>query len=96
MEWEWEAMLWGVPAEISREDLERLVERSAVLSERVKHRPIHGSDRRRWGRRGGLATLGRYGTSWFAVLPPYGWGKASGADPEAARPIGSACGRRRA
>jgi hypothetical protein len=26
LEWEWEAMRWGVPAEISRGDLERLVE----------------------------------------------------------------------
>jgi hypothetical protein len=93
LEWEWEAMRWGVPAEFAHEDLERLVEASAVLLERYEHRPIHGSDRRRWGRRWGLATLGRYGTSWFAVLALYGWGKASEADPEAARPIRSAYGQ---
>jgi hypothetical protein len=26
LEWEWEAMRWGIPAEIARGDLERLVE----------------------------------------------------------------------
>jgi hypothetical protein len=96
LEWEWEAMRWDVPAEISRGDLERLVEASAVLLEREEHRLIHGSDWRLWGRRGSLATLRSYGTSWFTVLALYGWGKVSGADPEAARPIGSAYGRRRA
>jgi hypothetical protein len=89
-------MRWGVPAEISRGDLERSVEHSAVLLERERHRPIHGCDRRRWGRRGGLATLRRYGTSWLTVLAPYGWAKVSEADPEAARPIRGAYGRRRA
>ena len=44
LEWEWEALRWGVPAEIERADLERLVEASAVLLEREKHRLIHGSD----------------------------------------------------
>src|SRR5215210_4527534 len=57
LEWEWEAMRWGVPVEIAREDLEGLIERSALLLEREKHRLIHGSDWQRWGRRGGLATL---------------------------------------
>ena len=64
LEWEWEAMRWGVPVEIERADLERLIERSTVMLEREKHRLIHGSDWQRWGRRGGLATLRRYGTSW--------------------------------
>ena len=49
LEWEWEAMRWGVPAEIAREDLEGLIERSTVLLEREKHRLIHGSDFKRWG-----------------------------------------------
>jgi hypothetical protein len=94
LEWEWEAMRWGVPAEIARGDLERLVEASAVLLEREKHRLIHGSDWQRWGRRGGLATLRRYGTSWFTVLALYRWGKVSEADLESARPIRSAYGQR--
>ena len=44
LEWEWEALRWGVPAEIARENLEGLIERSGVLLEREKHRLIHGSD----------------------------------------------------
>jgi len=87
LEWEWEAMRWGVPAEIARGDLERLVEASAILLEREKHRLLHGSDWQRWGRRGGLATLRRYGTSWYTMLALYRWGKVSEADLEAARPV---------
>jgi hypothetical protein len=44
LEWEWEAMRWYVPVEISREDLEALVDRSTVLLEREKHRLIHEGD----------------------------------------------------
>jgi hypothetical protein len=44
LEWEWEALRWGVPAEIERADLQRLVEASTVVLEREKHRLIHGSD----------------------------------------------------
>jgi len=87
LEYEWEAMCWGVPVEISRADLKRLIEHSTVLLEKEKHRLIHGSDWRRWGRRGGLATLRRYGTSWYTMLALYRWGKVSEADLEAARPV---------
>ena len=87
LEWEWEAMRWGVPAEIARETLERLVEASTVLLERERHRLIHGSDWQRWGRRGVRATLLRYGTSWFSLLALYRWGKVTEADLEAARPV---------
>ena len=80
LEWEWEAMRWGVPAEIAREDLEGLIERSTVLLEREKHRLIHGSDFKRWGRRGGLATLRRYGTSWYSALARKRWGKIGAED----------------
>jgi hypothetical protein len=62
---EWEALCWGVPVEIERADLERLVEDSAVLLEREKHRLIHGSDWQRWGRRGASprsGATGRVGT----------------------------------
>ena len=41
LEWEWEAMSWRVPVEISRDELEALVERSTVVLEREKHRLIH-------------------------------------------------------
>src|SRR5919112_2565585 len=53
LEWEWEAMRWCVPVEISREDLESLVDQSTVVLERERHRLIHEGDWRRWGARGG-------------------------------------------
>jgi hypothetical protein len=87
LEWEWKAMRWGVPAEISCRDLERLVEASAVLLEREKHRLIHGSDWQRWGRRGGLATLRRYGTSWYSALALRRWGKIGAEDLACARAV---------
>jgi hypothetical protein len=90
LEWEWEAMRWGVPVEIAREALEGLIERSTVLLEREKHRLIHGSDWQRWGRRGGLATLRRYGTSWYSALALKRWGRLDAEDLHRARVVGSA------
>ena len=49
---EWEASRWRVPVEISRSELEELVERSAELLERERHRLLHEGDWRRWGSRG--------------------------------------------
>jgi hypothetical protein len=90
LEWEWEAMRWGVPVEIAREDLEGLIERSTILLEREEHRLIHGSDFKRWGRRGGLATLRRYGTSWYSALALKRWGRLDAEDLHRARLVG--CG----
>ena len=87
LEWEWEAIRWGVPVEIAREDLEALVERSTVILEYEKHRLIHQSDWQRWGRRGGLSTVRKYGTQWMTALALKRWGHISPADLEAARPI---------
>src|SRR5215211_9557533 len=87
VEWEIEAMRWRVPVEIAREDLEELVERSAVLLERERHRLIHESDFARWGRRGGLAVLRRYGSDWSALLALRRWGRIDKAELEAARPL---------
>jgi hypothetical protein len=87
LEWEWEAMRWRVPVEISRAELEELVERSEVLMEREKHRLIHESDWQRWGRRGGLTVLERYGSEWFALLALRRWGRITAAELEAARPL---------
>jgi hypothetical protein len=53
LSWDEEAIRWRVPVEISRADLELLVERSTVLLERDEHRLIHETDFQRWGRRGG-------------------------------------------
>ena len=87
LEFEHEAERWGVPVEISREDLAQLVERSTVVLDREKHRLLHASDWQRWGRRGGLQTLRRYGSDWFSLLALRRWGRISLADLEAARPL---------
>ena len=88
LEFEHECQRWGVPVEISREDLEELVERSTVVLDREKHRLIHESDWQRWGRRGGLATLRLYGTSWFSALALRRWDKLIPEDLAAARVVG--------
>ena len=88
LEWEWEAMRWGVPVEIARDDLERLIERSTVILDREGHRLIHASDWQRWGRRGGLATLRRYGTSWYSLLALRRWGRITDEGLAEARVIG--------
>jgi hypothetical protein len=78
-------MRWCVPVEISREDLETLVDRSTLVLEREKHRLIHEGDWRRWGARGGRETLRRYGVGWFALLARRRWGRISPEELEAAR-----------
>src|ERR671910_1047720 len=89
LEWEWEAMRWRVPVEISREDLEALVAQSTaqstVVLEREKHCLIHEGDWRRWGARGGRETLRRYGPGWFSLLARKRWGRISLEELEAAR-----------
>jgi hypothetical protein len=85
LEWEWEATRWRVSVEISRAELEALVERSAVMLEREKHRLVHGEDWRRWGSRGGRETFRRYGADWFSLLALRRWGRLTPEDLEAAR-----------
>ena len=85
LEWEWEAMRWRVPVEISRSDLEALVSRSAIVLEREAHRLVHEDDWRRWGSWGGRETLKRYGPGWFASLARKRWGRISLKELEAAR-----------
>ena len=87
LDFELEAERWGVPVEIAREDLEGLVERSAVVLDREGHRLTHGSDWQRWRRRGGLTVLGRYGTEWFVLLALRRWGRITVAELDAARPL---------
>ncbi len=55
VEWEMEAMRWRVPVEISKEDLQALVEASEVVLEREAHRLLHENDWQRWG----LGAVGR-------------------------------------
>jgi hypothetical protein len=78
-------MRWRVPIEISRDDLEALVETSGVVLERQKHRLLHASDWQRWGSRGGKETLRRYGTDWFALLALRRWGRITAQDLDATR-----------
>jgi hypothetical protein len=85
LEWEWEAMRWRVPVEISRVELEDLINRSAELLERERHRLLHQSDWQRWGSRGGRETVRRYGSDWFALLALKRWGRISADELEAAR-----------
>jgi hypothetical protein len=87
LEWEWEAMRWKVPVEISRADLEELVQRSGELLDRERHRIVHQSDWRRWGSRGGRETLRRYGSDWFSLLALKRWGRITAAELQAARPL---------
>ena len=87
VEWEMEALRWRVPVDISRADLEALVERSAQKLERERHRLVHQSDWQRWGSRGGRETVRRYGSSWMALLALRRWGRITAAELEAARPL---------
>jgi hypothetical protein len=75
LEREMEAMRWRVPVEISKDDLEALVDNSGAVLEREKHRLLHASDWQRWESRGGKETLRRYGTDWFALLALRRWGR---------------------
>lgn len=87
LEWADEAGRWGVPVAIDRGDLAELVARSAEVLDRERHRLLHESDWQRWGRRGGLATVRRYGRSWMALLVLRRWGRIDEAALEAARPL---------
>jgi hypothetical protein len=93
----------GVPVELSSTGSAVLVRKIAARLSRArgvggglhrtagareKHRLIHGSDWQRWGRRGGLATLRRYGTSWYSALALKRWGRLEAEDLARARVIG--------
>jgi hypothetical protein len=82
LDYELEALRFSVDPDISREELATLVENSTVLLPREEHRTNHSeaSDFVRWGRRGRLATLRRYGTSWFSLLARRRWERVSGAE----------------
>ena len=75
LEYEHEAMRYGVDPDISRDDLAALIDTSTVVLERGARRLEHVSDFVRWGRRGGRATFERYGRAWFALLALRRWEK---------------------
>jgi hypothetical protein len=80
LDWELEALRWGVDPDVSRDELAALVEGSTVEIGRDEHRDRHAGDFARWGRCGGLTTLRRYGTAWFSLLARRRWGKVSAED----------------
>src|SRR5215207_336615 len=80
LDYELEALRYGIDPDISREELATLVKGSRVMLAREEHRNGHENDFVRWGRRGGLATLKRYGTSWFSLLARRRWERVSGAE----------------
>jgi len=62
MDYELEALRFGVDPDVSRKELAALIEGSMVEIPREEHRDGHADDFARWGRRGGLVTARRYGT----------------------------------
>jgi hypothetical protein len=89
LEWEAEAVRYGVPVEIGAADLTELIESSTVIVPEEDHRNGHSErgDFARWGRLGGLETLRRYGTDWFALLALRRWNRISAEDLRTARPL---------
>ncbi len=75
LDYECEALRWGVDPDVTRDELAAMIEASTVEMAREEHRAGHAEDFRRWGRMGGLETLRRYGRPWFAALARRRWGK---------------------
>jgi hypothetical protein len=84
LDYEHEALRWGVDPDVSRDELAALVEASTVAIPRDDHQGIHAADFARWGRRGGVATLERYGVAWFGLLGRRRHGRITGAQLTAA------------
>jgi hypothetical protein len=78
-DWEEEAFRYGVDPDVSREELEVLIEASASSVPATEHRVDHSQagDFARWGRCGGLRTLALYGRGWFALLARRRWKKVT-------------------
>ena len=77
MDYECEALRFGVDPDTPRDELAAMVEGSTVEIPRSEHREVHAGDFARWGRRGGLATARRYGTAWMALLARRRWERIS-------------------
>lgn len=68
LDYEHEATRWGVDPDMSRAELAALIDASLEAIPCEEHRGIHRADFARWGRRGGVVTLERYGRAWFVAL----------------------------
>lgn len=66
--------------DVSRDELAAMIEGSTVEIPVEEHRDGHAEDFRRWGRRGGLATLGIYGPAWFVLLARRRWDRITTAE----------------
>jgi hypothetical protein len=88
LEYEHEAMRYGVDPDVSRDELAALIDASTVVLGREAHRSAHVNDFVRWGSRGGRATLERYGRAWFSLLALRRWGRIAPAELELARARG--------
>ena len=73
LDYELEALRYGVDPDLGREELAAMVEVSTVEVSREEHRAMHAGQWAEWGRLGGLATAGRYGTAWFSLLARRRW-----------------------
>ena len=73
LDYECEALRYGVDPDVSPEELAALIEGSTVELPREEHRAIHAGQWAEWGRRGGTETLRRYGTAWFSLLARRRW-----------------------
>ena len=82
LDYELEALRFGVDPDVSREELAALIEGSTMLLPRQEQRAGHENDFVRWSRRGELATLRRYDTSWYSLLTRRCWELLSGAELE--------------
>jgi hypothetical protein len=73
MDYECEALRFGVDPDTPREELAAMIDGSTVEIPRERHRDVHAGDFARWGRKGGLVTARRYGTAWMALLARRRW-----------------------
>ena len=73
LDYECEALRYSVDPDMGRDELAALIETSMVELPASEHRAIHSADFAEWGRLGGLATVRRYGTSWFSLLARRRW-----------------------
>ncbi len=73
LDYEWEALRFGVDPDLGRDELAAMIEVSTVALSRGEHREAHDGDFFRRGRRGGKTTASRYGAAWMAPLARRRW-----------------------
>ena len=97
LDYECEALRWGVDPDVTRDELAAMIGGSTVELSPENHRDSHAGDFARCGQMGGLATARRYGTAWMALLARRRWERITAealAEAFAAITGGSFAGRR--